>query len=252
MEHIPVTIELGATETEAKLDPLDPFRRFSLNAEPLLSRFNSHGDGDGNLVTQIIRSSVENSHAYEQETTKTTLLVRLSLTHPAQPADIRINTNKLLYWLGSIDHDTVKEAVFLTIQLEYREGEKLFCQTNTTAIGQLKMAMFLYFTDMLDQHPRGGDGGPEQPELWIDGYANLVNLAPTPTGFRSSHANLFNSEAGGRNIRTVLDDIEARHGSEDGPDCALFLFNECMCHAWRDLRPWAESVWEKEQSCQDE
>jgi hypothetical protein len=153
----------------------------------------------------------------------------------------------LLYWLGTVGHESIKDKVFLTIQLEYSEEGKLHCENNTIAIGKLRMGLFLYLTDILDQHSQGGDGGPERPELWIDGRGNLVDLSSLSTGFRFNHTNLTTSEGGEENIRSVLEDIGARHDI-DRADCALYGSNPCACNVWRSLRPWAESVWKNEQS----
>jgi hypothetical protein len=98
------------------------------------------------------------------------------------------------------------------------------------------MGLFLYLTDTLDQHPQDGDGGPERPELWIDGRENFVDLSSLSTGFRFNRRNMTTSEVREENIRSVLEDIGARHDI-DGADCTLYGSNICVCNAWRSLRP---------------
>lgn len=126
----PVTIELKAAEADTNYNVLDPSRRFSLDTRALRS-CRSRGWGFspcvrlpqcGGLISHVIKQSVEILHGEEQQTTETTLLVRISLDRPTQPTDVRIDTNDLLYWLGTVRHESIKEKVFLTIQLEYSEG----------------------------------------------------------------------------------------------------------------------------------
>jgi hypothetical protein len=111
----------------------------------------------------------------------------------------------------------------------------------------LKVQIFLSFTGMLNRHPRKEESGPELPELWIDGHANLVDLASPSMGFRSSQTDSMESEFSKRHIKSILEDIEARHSLKDQLYCVMYGSYPCMCRAWRSLRPWAESVWRKEQ-----
>jgi hypothetical protein len=61
------------------------------------------------------------------------------------------------------------------------------------------------------------------------------------------------AKLGKGDIKGVLENIEARHSLEISDkedqveDCVLYGSYPCMCHSWRSLRPWAESVWRKEQ-----
>ncbi|KAB2099376.1 hypothetical protein AG0111_0g12271 [Alternaria gaisen] len=253
---IPIIVELEAAPADMDYNALDPFRRYSLIARAPLKRDLYHKrmahlpdllSPHNSLISQIIRENAKDRYREEQDNDKTTLLIRVPLVRPAKPTDICINISVLLSWLEGVGHKNCRDEVALVIQLEYANGRELSYETNSTTIGQLKMQIFLSFTGMLNRHSRGEESGPELPELWIDGHANLVDLASPSMEFRSSQTYSMESEVSKRHIKSVLDDIEARHSLKDQLDCVMYGSYPCMCHAWRSLRPWAESVWRKEQ-----
>jgi hypothetical protein len=260
---IPITVELEASPADMDYNTLDPFRRYSLIPRDLLKRDLYHKKMTHlpgrlrshhlSLISKIISASVGDRSCKEQNNSKTTLLVRVPLVHPDKPTDICINISPLLSWLELIGHKNCRDDVPLVIQLEHTNGRELHYETNSTTVGQLKMRIFLCFTDMLNRHSRGEESGPEVQELWIDGHANLVDLASPLMGFRFSRMDFMKAKLGKGDIKGVLENIEARHSLEISDkedqveDCVLYGSYPCMCHSWRSLRPWAESVWRKEQ-----
>jgi len=154
---------------------LDPFRRYSLIPKDLLKRDLYHPkmthlpdrlrSRNLSLDSQIISASVEDRSCKEQNNGKTTLLIRVPLVRPAKPTDICINISPVLSWLEGIGHKNCRDDVLLVIQLEHTNGRELHYETNSTTIGQLKMQIFLYFTDMLNRRSRGEESGPELQEL---------------------------------------------------------------------------------------
>lgn len=260
---IPITVELEASPADMDYNALDPFRRYSLIPRDQLKRDLYHNkmtylpdrlrSRNLSLDSQIISASVEDRSCKEQNNGKTTLLIRVPLVRPAKPTDICINISPVLSWLEGIGHKNCRDDVPLVIQLEHTNGRELHYETNSTTIGQLKMRIFLYFTDMLNRRSREEESGPELQELWIDGHANLVDLASPLMGFRFSRMDFMKAKFGKGDIKGVLENIEARHSldvayNEDlVEDCVWYGSYPCMCHSWRSLRQWAESVWRREQ-----
>jgi len=260
---IPITVELQTSPADMDYNALDPFRRYSLIPRDLLKRDLYHKKMTHlpdrlrphhfSLISQIISASVEDRSYKEQNNGRTTLLIRVPLVRPARPSDICINISPLLSWLEGIGHKNCRDDVPLVIQLEHANGRELHYETNSTTIGQLKMRIFLYFTDMLNRRSRQEESGPELLELWIDGHANLVDLASPLMGFRLSRMDFMEAKFGKGDIKSVLENTEARHNLEISDkedqveDCVMYGFYPCMCHSWRSLRQWAESVWRREQ-----
>jgi hypothetical protein len=234
---MPVIIELLAARAHTDFDISDLSRGFYPDTEALLNC-------DG-LISQIIKACV----GIHSETAKATLLIRVRPTHPTNPRDVRININGLLFWLQCVKHKPIKDDVRLAIELESTEGDESYYETGSTTVGKLKMELFLYFTDILDQTPGDGETGPELPELWMDGRANLVDLAPLPMGYPFSQKVAIKSEAYEENFRRVMRKIETEHAVEDMAECCLYSSEDCVYHTWLSLKRWAKSVWENERSC---
>jgi hypothetical protein len=257
---IPIIVELEAASANMDYNALDPFRRYSLIVRAPLKRdlyhkrmahLPDHLSPHDSLISQIIQENVKDRYRGEQDNDRTTLLIRVPLVRPAKPTDICINISVLLSWLEGVGHKNCRDEVPLVIQLEYTNGRELYYETNSTMIGQLKMRIFLYFTDMLNRHSRGEEKGPRLPELWIDGHGDLVNLTSSLMGFRFSRTDFINAKFGKEDIKSVLEKFEAlqsldiSHKEGQVEDCVLYGSYPCMCHSWGSLRPWAESFGER-------
>jgi hypothetical protein len=234
---MPIIIELLAARAHTDYNNSDLSRSFYPDTEAL-----SNCDG---LINQIIEECVR----IRSETAQVTLSIRVRLTRPTNPTDVRINIDGLLFWLQSVKHKPVKDDVRLAIELERAEGDESHYEISSTTVGKLKMELFLYFTDILDQTPGDGEAGPELPELWMNGRAHLVDLAPLPMGYPFSQKGAIKSEAYEENFRRAMRKIEADHTVEDMAECCLYSAEDCVYHTWLSLQRWAKSVRKNERSC---
>ena len=184
------------------------------------------------------------SHIIKSSSTSRCLSATVQLTlSPAQPSNmenIRIKINGLLNLLhapgGTAPHlpDRFLRAFFL------RNGgsDLARCERNQITVARLKMNIFLYFTDLLDQLPQ--DEYPVVPSLWINGHGCLVDKILPPAGF-------WYTEVYGRTLKHPMQDINiqcsAYHHGRDG-QCSQG--EHCMYCAWHRLYKWAKTFWRNE------
>lgn len=233
-EYMPVVIELAAKERVDDDCDAHPLRRFDLKIDL--------GDDDS-LANKIANASL----AVHSGPARPTILIRVVLTRTTNPAHIRININQLLNFIQTPYDKILKDDVRVGVEVQQTGNDNPHCETSYTTIAELKMKMFLYFTDVLDQLPRNGTHGPARPELWIDEQANLVDLVAPPKGFRWNHADSMNFKRDGRTVTSIFNDIVRRHRVKAKESfCCIRDYNQCMYHTWGSLRKWAKPVWRKQ------
>jgi len=232
-EYMPVVIEFAAKERVDDDCDAHPLRRF----DPKIDL----GDDDS-LANKIANVSL----AVHSGPARPTILIRVVLTHPTNPVHIRININQLLDFIQIPYGRILKDEVRVGVKVQHTENNPR-CETRYTTIAELKMKMFLYFTDILDQLPRNGVRGPARPELWIDGKGDLVDLVAPPKGFRWNDADSMNFKRDGRTMTSLFNDIVRRHRVKAKESfCCIRDYNQCMYHTWGSLRKWAKPVWRKQ------
>ena len=232
--YMPVVIELAAKERVDDDCDADPLRRF----DPKIDL----GDDDS-LANKIANASL----AVHSGPARPTILIRTVITRTTNPAHIRININQLLNLVQTPYDKILKDDVRVGVEVQQTGNDKSRCETSYTTIAELKMKMFLYFTDVLDQLPRNGTHGPARPELWIDEKGNLVDLIAPPKGFRWNDADSMNFKRDGRTMTSLFNDIVRRHRVKAKESfCCIRDYDQCMYHTWGSLRKWAKPVWRKQ------
>jgi len=231
--YMPVVIELTAKERANDYSDADMLKRYD-------AEMGARDYGHRNcLMEQIVHQSLLSESAVP------TILVQVALTRPTNPTDVRINMNGLLRSIRNTFASVEVDEVCVAVELQHTGGDNVHHETHSTTHGRLKMSMFLYLTDMFEQiYPKHWKRNAREacPELWIDGHANVVDLAAPPVGFRWSHADSLNFVLDGMTLKRCVKEIERR------PDfskvsCCFDPDTECVYHTWQYLKMWAKRVW---------
>ena len=234
-QYMPVVIELTAKERVSDYSDADLVRRYD-------ARVGVREGGHRNHLVELIASqSLYSTSALP------TILVQVALTRATNPTDVRINMNGLLNLKGTTHDGTEVDEICVAVELQHTRGDNVHHDTHYTTYGRLKMSMFLYLTDILDQVcPKHWKKNARQacPVFWIDGHANLVDLVAPPLGFRWSHADSLNFAHEGTTLRRLVKKIERRPDIPNSKvGCCLDRDTECVYHTWRNLKMWAKCVW---------
>ncbi|KAH6853047.1 hypothetical protein BKA58DRAFT_450396 [Alternaria rosae] len=151
-EYMPVVIELATKERVDDDCDAHPLRRF----DPRIDL----GDDDS-LASKIANASL----GVHSGPARPTILIQVVLTRPTNPTHIHININQLVNFIQTPYDKILKDDIRVGVEVQQTGNDNSRCETSYTTIAELKMKMFLYFTDVLDQLPRNGTHGPARPEL---------------------------------------------------------------------------------------
>lgn len=200
-------------------------------------------------------------------TSTSTIILRLHNNH-AGSKEYRIKLNKFIAFLGEHDqfrthdnhlriHDNTKIAIAPSNCEEYQDVSSVeskpeatygsLQETASMTVRGLKIVLFLYFTDILNQTLP--INWPELPDICIDETGTIVDMTPPLKGCPSLRADSWEYSVDGKDLIAIAARIRDQHRACYPCVCSRQRGQfTCMASTWESLLYCAEREW----GCWDE
>ena len=165
--------------------------------------------------------------------------------------DVKINMRGLVRFLSSVS--ILKANMWSTIKIiiKDKDGRQRACSEVPTE--KLRRAVFLFFTDLLRDSIYARERQHYTPNIRINGFGAILKCIEKPHEFRCARATKWKSDvssnavpgfSGGQKLKlaSVADVIRRRAELMDFA-CPIDRRDECLIHAWDDLRRCVEVGW---------
>ena len=165
--------------------------------------------------------------------------------------DVKINMRGLVRFLSSMS--ILKANMWSTIKIIMKDNEGHQRACSELSIEKLRQAVFLFFTDLLRDSIYARERQQYTPNIRINGFGAILKCIEKPHEFRCTRATKWKSDvssnavpgfSGGQKLKlaSVADVIRRRAELMDF-GCPVDRRDECLIHAWDDLRRCVEVGW---------
>ncbi|KAI4920847.1 hypothetical protein J4E85_008962 [Alternaria conjuncta] len=165
--------------------------------------------------------------------------------------DVKINMRGFVRFLSSMS--ILKANMWSTIKIIIKDNEGHQRACSQMPLEKLRQAVFLFFTDLLRDSIYARERQHYTPNIRINGFGAILKCIEKPHEFRCTRATKWKSDvssnavpgfSGGQKLKlaSVADVIRRRAELMDFA-CPVDRRDECLIHAWDDLRRCVEVGW---------